>query len=650
MRRRRWFARGVWTCSAILMMCGFGGGAALAAGPSAHIDDVQTGQDTVELTLTTSNLPASVSLDKARVRVLAGGEELDARLTPQGRETATKVQPRAVMLLLDTSGSMSSVDIAAAQKAARDYVSSLPSDVRAGLITFADKPHLVVPPTADRTAVRGGLSGLTPDGATALYDAVRLGVSTVDALPGAVQGRLVVLSDGVDSSSTATLGSATGSLTSKNVPADIVAFKYGANDKSSVRQLAAANHGKVLTVDGAQQLSAAFTAIARSFTERALVFADVPRHLAGKSAKVTVLITAGGVTLRAAHTVKFATPVVTPPAAASDSASSWLPDWSLQVWLLAGMTFCLVLLVTLVAFGLGRREDGRRSVVDQVNRYSAGRRPTAAEPREESSLARAAVGWTEGLLRARGWEERLAERLDLAGLRVKPAEWIVLTVCMAVATSALFIVVGMLVPLAIFLGVIFASAVSVAVVSVKISRRCAAFADQLPDVLQLVASSLQSGFSLPQALDAVVRDGTQPAAGEISRALAESRIGVELEHALDKVAIRMASEDLRWVVMAVRIQREVGGNLAEVLLNTVQTMRERSQVRRQVRALSAEGRLSAYVLLALPIAIGTFLFFQNPDYMRPLYTTFPGIVMIVCSVLAMALGTFWMSRLVKVEV
>ena len=157
------------------------------------------------------------------------------------------------------------------------------------------------------------------------------------------------------------------------------------------------------------------------------------------------------------------------------------------------------------------------------------------------------------------------------------------------------------------------------------SRNRAAFAEQLPDVLQLIAGSLQSGFSLPQALDAVVREDTQPSTGEFSRALAEVRIGADLEDALDRVADRMDSADLRWTVMAIRIQREVGGNLAEVLLDNRGTMRERAFLRRHVRALSAEGRLSAYILVVLPVLVGIWLFISSPSYMRPLYTTPAGL-------------------------
>jgi len=186
--------------------------------------------------------------------------------------------------------------------------------------------------------------------------------------------------------------------------------------------------------------------------------------------------------------------------------------------------------------------------------------------------------------------------------------------------------------------------------SVKISKRRAAFDEQLPNVLQLVAGSLQTGFSLAQALDGVVREGAQPAAGEFARALAETRLGVDLDAALDGVADRLDSGDLRWVIMAVRIQRETGGNLAEVLRNTAATIRERAYLRRQVRTLSAEGRLSAYILLALPIVVGGWLFYSNPSYMRPLYTTFFGVSMLVTAAVLFVVGAIWMRNLINIKV
>jgi Flp pilus assembly protein TadB len=186
--------------------------------------------------------------------------------------------------------------------------------------------------------------------------------------------------------------------------------------------------------------------------------------------------------------------------------------------------------------------------------------------------------------------------------------------------------------------------------SFRIRRRRAAFSHQLPDALQLIASALQSGFSLPQALDAVVREGAQPCAGELSRAIAEARIGGDLEDCLDMVANRMDSGDLRWTALAIRIQRSVGGNLAEILTTIAGTIRERAFLRRQVHALSAEGRLSSYILIALPVLVGAWLFLTSPQYMRPLYTTGLGEFMLAAAVVLLVVGTLWMRHQIKLEV
>ena len=139
-------------------------------------------------------------------------------------------------------------------------------------------------------------------------------------------------------------------------------------------------------------------------------------------------------------------------------------------------------------------------------------------------------------------------------------------------------------------------------------------------------------------------------AGEFGRAVAEIRLGGELEDALERTAARNNSRDLAWLVMAIRIQREVGGNLSEVLETAVETMRERGRVTRHVRALSAEGRMSAYVLIGLPICLGLYMFLVRRDYVRPLFSTTLGLLMLVGAGIMLGLGTFWMSRVIKVEV
>lgn len=148
----------------------------------------------------------------------------------------------------------------------------------------------------------------------------------------------------------------------------------------------------------------------------------------------------------------------------------------------------------------------------------------------------------------------------------------------------------------------------------------------------------------------MVREGQEPIAGEFRRVLAETRLGVTLEEALEGVAERFDSKDFEWVVMAIRIQRQVGGNLAELLDTVAGTMRERAYIRRQVSALAAEGKLSAYVLGGLPPVFLLYLFFAQRDYMSVLFTDPRGLIMLIGAGLWLAIGAFWMSKLIKVEV
>jgi tight adherence protein B len=132
--------------------------------------------------------------------------------------------------------------------------------------------------------------------------------------------------------------------------------------------------------------------------------------------------------------------------------------------------------------------------------------------------------------------------------------------------------------------------------------------------------------------------------------LIESRLGVPIETALEGIGQRIASVDFEWAVMAIRIQREVGGNLAELLTTVASTLRERDYLRRQVKTLSAEGRLSAYILIGLPILVTLYLLAFRRAYIAPLYTTGVGIILILIALILLSLGSFMMSRIVKVEV
>ncbi|MFD9704929.1 VWA domain-containing protein [Lentzea sp. NPDC059081] len=512
---------------------------------------------------------------------------------------AVAAPSRGVVVLLDTSGSMAPDRIVVARQAIATYVSSLPADVQVGLVAFSSQPSLVLPPTADRSVFAEALNRLQAKGDTSLFDAVPVGLS---ALQGISERRMVVVSDGEDTVSKSTVDAAVGAVAAAGVPTDVIGFQYS---DDALRRIAAAAGGRLLTASDAGALAAAFAALA--------VPSAVPPAPVVSAAPAPVAVPA---------------PV---------AGQNW------QAGALIAGTFLVVFFVAVMVLTPRRTSVGKK-LERHLELYGA------QEPveQEESQAAQTAVVWTRRVMSDVG-AARLADRLDLAGMKASAAEWTLLRICACAALAAL-LTVATTWWFGLPVGALGGWLVTALVVRARTAKRCAAFADQLPDVLQLVASSLRSGFSLAQSIDAVVRDDTQPTAGEFSRALAATRIGAELEDALDRVALRMRSADLTWVVMAIRIQRQVGGNLAEVLMTTVTTMRDRSQTRRHVRALSAEGRLSAYVLVGLPVFLAVFLFWFRADYMRPLYTTLIGIVMLAFAGVMVVLGSLWMRKLVRVEV
>jgi len=185
--------------------------------------------------------------------------------------------------------------------------------------------------------------------------------------------------------------------------------------------------------------------------------------------------------------------------------------------------------------------------------------------------------------------------------------------------------------------------------SMKTSRRQAAFADQLDDSLQLMASSLRAGHSVLRAIDAVSHEAASPTAEEFARIVNETRVGRDLTASLEEVARRMGSDDFVWIAQAIAIQREVGGNLAEVLDAVGHTIRERNAIRRQVKALSAEGKLSAYVLMALPFGICGFIWLTNPSYIAGFFTSPIGWAMLAMAALLLIAGGFWLKKMVSVK-
>jgi tight adherence protein B len=268
----------------------------------------------------------------------------------------------------------------------------------------------------------------------------------------------------------------------------------------------------------------------------------------------------------------------------------------------------------------------------------------------DTQVARSAVELAGKVVSHRNFESTVGSRLEAAAVPLRPAEWLLIHIGTTVLSGLLLLFLSGGRALMMFIGLAVGFTAPWAYLSYKERSRTKAFSAALPDTLQLMAGSLSAGYSMPQAIDTVVREANPPISTEFNRALVETRLGVTIEDALDGVADRMKSVDFAWVVMAIRIQREVGGNLAEVLNTVADTLRERERLRRQVQVLSAEGRLSAWILAGLPIAFAFYLLMVRPDYLKPLTESAIGWMMIGTGVFLMAVGGLWLRKVVKVEV
>jgi len=184
----------------------------------------------------------------------------------------------------------------------------------------------------------------------------------------------------------------------------------------------------------------------------------------------------------------------------------------------------------------------------------------------------------------------------------------------------------------------------------SVAKRRSKFEAQFPDVLELLAAGLESGSAIGTALSLVVAEAEEPAASEFARVLAATRLGSPLVEALSALAERLDSEDLSWTVQAIVVQQRTGGRLADILRNVASFMRGREELRREVKALTAEGRLSAYILGALPFGLGVVVSLGNPDYLTPLFTTLPGLIMLGGVGVLMTVAFIMMARIVKIEV
>ena len=554
-------------------------------------------------------------------------------------ETAEGVD---IVLVIDTSGSMKGQPLAAATAAALRFVTSLPDDIRVGVMTFADRPKVLASISADHTFALNALGKLTASGETALYDAA-VASSGMFHEPG--QRNVILLSDGGDTASSLDLKSAVDKVKKEQISFFTVGLTSGEFDEKALQTLASSTGGSYAPAATAD-LSTLYEGLARELSNQFHISYESTKTEGGQT---TVSVSAGG----KVDASLFVAPEIDVDAAPQpNTAPAPDPLVAGEMWMLTALGLCFLATFLIVLMFVGAKARARRDK-DLIRRTGAAQQAALApnDPDKATSawVPSPILAATERVTQATGATSSIDAKLERAGVSMRAGEFVIALVGAAFAGGVLgTVVVGNLIFGVLFAGV--AAAIPFIALGIGAKRRTSKLHGQLPDILMILAGSLRAGHSFLEALDMVAQEVGEPGAGEFGRVVAEIRLGRSVPDAMDAMALRIGSDDFKWALLAVNIQREVGGNLAEVLDTVSDTMRDREGIRRQIQVLTAEGRLSVAILAGLPVGVALYLSWVNPEYLSLLFNNGLGLLMTGVSVLMLGLGVIWMRKVVKIDV
>ncbi len=524
-----------------------------------------------------------------------------------GSAQATAAAPTTkldVVVVVDNSTLLAGRLLPEVKTAINTFVSALAPTVRVGVIRYGGFPSSATTGLSlNRASVVARVSELELEGDPTLFDGLDLGIEQFD-LNSLNKRQILLVATGVNRGSTLDFADVRERLLQRSIAVDAIEIRGEKFDTAAIDGIVASSSGRKFALndlEGIRGLAATRTA-----------WAVPPAYVApaSETAKKTSLLTSKPVLLGA-------------------------------VVVLAG----IIAFVTVRPKKMKGAKKGLKGKIDLLG---------VTEVSGKKSSSNAVTGIADKLsvaadkvLEKQGKNRSFSATLERAGIALRPGEF------MIVAFVTLLMIFALLYK---FKGIMVAG-IGTGILTIfgpgkylkrRTSKRSAAFGDQLSDTLQLLSSSLRAGQGLMQAVDSVAREGEAPASEEFKRIVTETRLGRDLIDSLRAMADRVRSEDFNWVIPAIEINREVGGDLAEVLDTVAGTIRDRADIRRQVKTLSAEGRLSAYVLLSLPCGIALFINMSSPDYLAELWKA-PGIYLASAAAFMMIVGGVWLFKLCKIE-
>ena len=304
----------------------------------------------------------------------------------------------------------------------------------------------------------------------------------------------------------------------------------------------------------------------------------------------------------------------------------------------------------LLGVGVLSRSRSRTESLADILDLPYGERDVAVAPVSEtrSPLVHDTIGLASRMVDQFDARGSMQTQLERARLPIRAGEFVVITACAALTVGLLAAAVTETWVLGLA-GAIAVPFLARAYVSRRIDQRRKAFEAQLPEALSVIASSLSAGHTFLRSVQMMCEESPPPLSEEFQRVVAETRLGGSVVDALDRMAQRLAIKDLVWVVQAIRIQQQVGGKLADLLHTLADFMRAREDIRREVDVLTAEGRISSYVLGALPVFMLLAMQITNPDYLQPFYRGW-GLFVLAMTAASVLTGFFVIRRMVRIEI
>lgn len=583
--------------------------------------------------------PSGVRVPASRIHVLENGAPVSNLLILPAGNAGRRAF--GVVLAIDASNSMRGAALARARDAAIAFVTDQErfTHQQVAIVYFNNKARVALPFTNNaETLVRALEAPVRTASGTHIYDAIATSTSLLRRA-GIAAGSIVVLSDGSDTGSRIGAGRAARAARAAHARIFAIGLRSRAFRPATLRSLAAGSRGEYVEAASATQLGATYHALSSQLAGEYLLRY---RSTARTSQHVHVTVTVDGA--RAFGTASYIAPSI-----AAAPAAGFQPSFGERFWQ-SPLALLLVaagigLLFGLVVVAVARRD--RTGVRRRIAEFAGATAPEQVGAAADTGMITGRTVGAEASLRRTELWERFELQLALADVPLSASHVAILTgagtLLVALVATAIAGPVGLLLAATVPIGVHM-------FVKSRLQRRRAKFAEQLPDNLQVIASALRAGHSLVGALAVLTEDVAEPSQTEFRRVLADEQVGVPLEDALADVGERMGSRDLAQISVVAALQRETGGNSAEVIDRVTETIRQRFELRRLVKTLTTQGRMSRWVVSLLPVVLFFVINLINPDYMKPLYEHSSGRVLIVVAAAMVFSGSYVIKRIVTIKV